>query len=110
MGKQEVGKELLGPAIHYEGNGWVIRKKPFVTVNCAAIPANLLESELFGYKKGRLQVRSVEAVGKFQLADGGTSFFLVRSVICLFLCRLRYCVVFAGAGGRESGQFGSGTG
>ena len=48
------------------------RAKPFVAVNCAALPENLLESELFGYEKGSFTGAAVSKPGKFELADGGT--------------------------------------
>lgn len=74
-GETGVGKELWAHAIHCEEERMSGKKKPFVTVNCAAIPANLLESELFGYKEGAFTgaIRGGR-LGKFQLADGGTIF------------------------------------
>ena len=63
------GKELLARMIHERSPR---RAKPFVAVNCAALPENLLESELFGYEKGSFTGAAVSKPGKFELADGGT--------------------------------------
>ena len=63
------GKELLARMIHERSPR---RSKPFVAVNCAALPENLLESELFGYEKGSFTGAAVSKPGKFELADGGT--------------------------------------
>ena len=63
------GKELLARMIHERSQR---RSKPFVAVNCAALPENLLESELFGYEKGSFTGATVSKPGKFELADGGT--------------------------------------
>ncbi|SNS56859.1 two-component system, NtrC family, response regulator AtoC [Anaerovirgula multivorans] len=71
-GESGTGKELIARAIHY----WGKRKLgPLQTVNCAAIPYNLLESELFGYEKGAFTGAFQKYNGKFQLAEGGTLFF-----------------------------------
>lgn len=72
LGESGTGKELFARAIHNAGRR---REKPFVTVNCAAIPDNLLESELFGYEEGAF-TGSIKGgkIGKFQLADRGTLF------------------------------------
>jgi two-component system nitrogen regulation response regulator GlnG len=48
--------------------------KPFIAVNCAAIPDNLIESELFGHEKGSFTGATVQRLGKFELCDGGTIF------------------------------------
>lgn len=70
-GENGTGKELVARAI-YLGSPW--RSKPFVEVNCAAIPAELIESELFGHLKGSFTGASTDREGKFELADGGTLF------------------------------------
>jgi DNA-binding NtrC family response regulator len=63
------GKELLAKFIHQNSNR---RGKPFVAVNCAAVPEHLLESELFGHGKGAFTGANAAKIGKFELADGGT--------------------------------------
>ena len=70
-GESGTGKELLAHAIHTESK---CKDNPFVTVNCAAIPENLLESELFGYEKGAFTHAVKQKAGKIELADGGTLF------------------------------------
>lgn len=70
-GENGTGKELVARAIH---RGSKRLQKPFVEVNCAAIPAELIESELFGHEKGSFTGASGQRIGKFEQADGGTLF------------------------------------
>ncbi|UCD36151.1 MAG: sigma-54-dependent Fis family transcriptional regulator [Nitrospiraceae bacterium] len=70
-GESGTGKELTAMAIHERSQR---KNKPFITINCAAIPDNLIEAELFGHEKGAFTGAHVSKTGKFQYADGGTIF------------------------------------
>jgi Nif-specific regulatory protein len=70
-GESGTGKELVANSVHYNSNR---AKGPFVKVNCAAIPANLIESELFGHEKGAFTGAIKQKLGKFELSHRGTLF------------------------------------
>jgi len=71
MGESGTGKELISRAIHYYSNR---RNYPFVTINCAAIPETLIESELFGHEKGAFTNAIERKLGRFEIAHHGTLF------------------------------------
>ena len=68
-GESGVGKEVMARYVHKKSRR---ADKPFISVNCAAIPENLLESELFGHEKGAFTGAVARRIGKFEEADGGT--------------------------------------
>jgi DNA-binding NtrC family response regulator len=70
-GQTGTGKEVVAKAIHYNSDR---KKKPFVAVNMAAIPSELMESELFGYEKGAFTGATGRKIGRFEEANGGTIF------------------------------------
>lgn len=70
-GESGTGKEVVAKAIHYNGP---LKDKPFVTINCGAIPENLMESEMFGHKKGSFTGAVTDKAGLFEVADSGTLF------------------------------------
>ena len=71
LGESGTGKELVAKAIHFNGHR---REKPFVAINCGAIPAELLESELFGHVRGSFTGAVADKIGKFEQANQGTIF------------------------------------
>jgi DNA-binding NtrC family response regulator len=71
-GESGTGKEILSSIIHYASDR---KEKPFTKINCAALPEDLLESELFGYEKGAFTGAQETHKGKFEITEGGTLFF-----------------------------------
>src|SRR5262249_24543649 len=70
-GETGTGKELIARDIHFSGRR---KDKPLIKVKCAALPAGLVESELFGHEKGAFSGAVSKRLGRFELADGGTIF------------------------------------
>ena len=77
-GESGTGKELIARSIHQLGNR---KHKPFVAINCAAIPSELMESVMFGHEKGAFTGAHARAIGKFEYANGGTLFLDEVSVL-----------------------------
>jgi transcriptional regulator with GAF, ATPase, and Fis domain len=71
LGESGTGKELLARAVHNISNR---NKRPLIKINCATLPANLIESELFGHERGAFTGAMERKIGRFELADGGTIF------------------------------------
>ena len=101
-GESGTGKELVAKAIH---NLSERRDKPIVVINCAGIPENLIESELFGYKKGAFTGAVADKEGLFDVADGGTVFLdevgELSPVIQVKLLRVIQERTFTAVGGTE---------
>ena len=77
-GESGTGKELIARSIHRQGNR---KNGPFVAINCAAIPSELMESEMFGHEKGAFTGAHTRTIGKFEHANGGTLFLDEVSVL-----------------------------
>ncbi len=71
LGESGTGKELVANAVHYNSNR---KNKPYIKINCGAIPEKLIESELFGYEKGAFTGASSRKIGRVERANGGTVF------------------------------------
>jgi len=103
QGETGTGKELLARAVHHLSHR---DKKPFIAVNCGALPDTLLESELFGYKAGAFTGANKDKPGRFALADGGTIFLdeigEISPALQIRLLRVLQERVFEPLGGTKS--------
>lgn len=103
-GESGTGKELIAHSIHTLSG----RKGPFVPVHCAALPSNLLESELFGHERGSFTGASERRIGRFEMADGGTIFLdeigEIDQIVQVKLLRILETKTFERVGGSESIQ------
>lgn len=105
LGQTGVGKELIARAVH---NQSIRRDKPFISVNCAALPETLITSELFGHEKGAFTGANHRRIGRFELADGGTLFLDeigdIPSDVQVRLLRVLQTHEFERVGGAETLQ------
>ena len=102
-GETGTGKEMVARAIHFHS---AQREMPLVKVNCAAIPENLLESELFGHVRGAFTGALTNKKGKFALADGGT-IFLDEIGTMARRCRRSCCACCRSASSSRSDRSGA---
>jgi transcriptional regulator with GAF, ATPase, and Fis domain len=106
-GESGTGKEVVARRIH-ELSPWAAGK-PFVAVNCAAIPGNLMESELFGHEKGSFTGAIAQKKGRFELAHGGTIFLdeigEINPSVQVKLLRVLQDKTFERVGGEKSLEY-----
>ncbi len=88
QGESGTGKDLVAKAIHY---GSQRAESPFIAINCAALPATLIESELFGYEKGAFTDAKARKEGLFEQAEGGTLLLDEIGELELSLCKRNSC-------------------
>jgi len=88
LGETDTGKELIASAVHRLS---ARKDHPFVTLNCAAIPTGLLESELFGYEKGAFTGALGQKIGRFEMAHIGGLCFWMRWATFRWICNLNCC-------------------